>query len=123
MNMEMYAEQILDYYKNPRNFGRIESPDFSATEANPLCGDVVEIQIKLKGSGIGRCMFSGSGCAISQAAASMLTEFLSGKNVEEAKKVGREKILELLGVEVGPVRIKCALLCMVALKSALGGRK
>jgi nitrogen fixation NifU-like protein len=114
---DIYREIILDYYRNPRNFGKIESPDISLRESNPLCGDEIEIHVKFDGDKVKDIKFNGKGCAISQASASMLTEMVMGKSLEEMKKVGKEDILESLGLpNLGPARIKCALLSLKTLK-------
>jgi nitrogen fixation NifU-like protein len=114
---DIYREIILDYYRNPRNFGKIESPDIALRESNPLCGDEIEIQVKFDGDKVKDIKFNGKGCAISQASASMLTEMVMGKSLEEMKKVGKEDILESLGLpNLGPARIKCALLSLKTLK-------
>ncbi len=114
---DIYREIILDYYRNPRNFGKIEGPDISLRESNPLCGDEIEIHVKFDGDKVKDIKFSGKGCAISQASASMLTEMVMGKSLEDMKKVGKEDILESLGLpNLGPARIKCALLSLKTLK-------
>ena len=114
---DIYREIILDYYRNPRNFGKIDSPDISIRDSNPLCGDEIEIYVKFDGDKVKDIKFTGKGCAISQASASMLTEMIMGKNLEDVKKVGKEDILESLGLpNLGPARIKCALLSLKTLK-------
>jgi len=114
---DIYREIILDYYRNPRNFGKIDSPDITLKESNPLCGDEIEIQVKFDGDKVKDIKFNGKGCAISQASASMLTEMVMGKSLEDMKKVGKEDILESLGLpNLGPARIKCALLSLKTLK-------
>jgi len=114
---DIYREIILDYYRNPRNFGKIESPDISLRESNPLCGDEIEIHVKFDGDKVKDIKFNGKGCAISQASASMLTEMVMGKSLEDMKKVGKEDILESLGLpNLGPARIKCSLLSLKTLK-------
>lgn len=112
----IYREEILDHYKNPRNFGAIETPDRIGRAANSLCGDMVEIQLKLDGNLITDIKFRGVGCAISTAAASMLTEEVKGKNLAEIKDWGQEKMLEMLGIDVSPTRLNCALLPLEALR-------
>lgn len=117
MNSEMYTETILDYYRNPKNFGKIENPDIKARDSNPLCGDVIEIYLKLNGNNsIEQARFFGEGCAISQAAASMLTEKLEGMSLGEIQRLGKEDVLDMLGIEVSAVRLKCALLGLKVLK-------
>ncbi len=96
----MYSEIILDYYRNPRNLGTIANSDASASDVNPLCGDEVKIFLKIENGKIKKAQFTGKGCAISQAAASMLCEYLEGKKVEEVLKITKEKMLEMLGIKV-----------------------
>jgi nitrogen fixation NifU-like protein len=113
----MYREIILDYYRNPRNYGKIENPDISKKDSNPLCGDELEMYINLKDNKVSDVKFTGKGCAISQASASMLTELIMGKDFEFVKKLTKEDILENLGLhDLGPARIKCALLSLKVLK-------
>jgi len=120
---DIYKELILDYYRNPRNFGKLNEYDISSHDSNPLCGDEVDIQIKVgEGNKIDEFMFTGKGCAISLASTSMLTELAKGQNLEWVKSLSKEDILKLLGnPELGPSRIKCALLGMKALKSGVYG--
>lgn len=113
---ELGLELLLDHYKDPRNFGHLENPDISHEEGNPSCGDQIRIEMKLNGSRIEDIRFSGKGCAISQAAASMLTEELKDKSLEDVKKFDKDQMLELLGVEVNPMRLKCALLALKTVK-------
>jgi nitrogen fixation NifU-like protein len=113
---QMYREYILDHYKNPRNFGRLEGADISHEENNPLCGDVVGMDIKTRDGVIEDVRFHGRGCAISQASASLLTERLKGMSLEDARKIGKEDVLEELGIDISPARLKCALLSLKVLK-------
>jgi nitrogen fixation NifU-like protein len=113
---QMYREYILDHYKNPRNFGRLDNPDISHEENNPLCGDVVGMDIKTSDGLIEDVRFHGRGCAISQASASLLTERLKGMSLEEARKIDKADVLEELGIEISPARLKCALLSLKVLK-------
>jgi len=113
---QMYREYILDHYKNPRNFGRLENPDISHEENNPLCGDVVGMDIKTRDGVIEDVRFHGRGCAISQASASLLTERLKGMSLDEARKIDKADVLEELGIEISPARLKCALLSLKVLK-------
>ncbi len=115
----MYQEQILDHYKNPRNFGKIENATVHHHEYNPLCGDEVEIFLLIKDKRVVDIKINGHGCAISQASASMLSEEIKGKNIEELKEISKEKILELLGIPISPVRLKCALLSLDTFKNAV----
>ena len=121
MSAEIYKEIILDYYRHPRNYGKLEKHDISARDTNPLCGDEVEIQIKVSDGGkIGEIKFQGKGCAISQASSSMLTELAKGKPLEWVKGLSKEDVLRLLGdPELGPARIKCALLGMKVIKTGV----
>ncbi|MCL4518390.1 MAG: SUF system NifU family Fe-S cluster assembly protein [Thaumarchaeota archaeon] len=120
MSSDMYKEIILDYYRNPRNRGTIDSPDSKARDSNPLCGDVVEMQLKFSEGKVSDIKFSGDGCAISQASASMLTELVMGKAVDEVRKIDKTLLLENLGSpNLGAVRIKCALLPLKVMKTAL----
>ena len=113
---QFYREYILDHYKNPRNFGRLEEADVSHEELNPLCGDVVGMDFKLADGKISDVRFHGRGCAISQASASLLTERLKGMPLPEAQRISKEDVLEGLGIEISPARLKCALLSLKVLK-------
>ncbi len=120
MSSDMYKEIILDYYKNPRNRGTMDSPDAKAKDSNPLCGDVVEMQLKFANDKVSDIKFNGDGCAISQASASMLTELVMGKTIEEVRKIDKSILLENLGSpNLGAVRIKCALLPLKVMKTAV----
>jgi nitrogen fixation protein NifU and related proteins len=119
---DIYRELILDYYRNPRNYGKLEPHDIGARDSNPLCGDEIEIQIRVSGAKdkIEEIRFSGKGCAISQASASMLTEMAKGKPLEWVKVLSKDDILKMLGTsDLGPARIKCALLSMKVLKTGV----
>ena len=113
---QFYREYILDHYKNPRNFGRIEGAEITHEEYNPLCGDMVGMDFRLRDGVIEDVMFHGRGCAISQASASLMTERLRGMTLEEARQVGKEDVLEELGIDISPARLKCALLSLKVLK-------
>lgn len=117
----------MDYYRHPKNFGKMENPDIISKDYNPLCGDSVEIQLKISNNKIVDVKFNGSGCAISRASASMLTEIIKGKTIEDIIKLDKDDILKLLGIELSPLRLKCALLPLKTLKlgvySYLGNRK
>lgn len=117
--MDIYAENILEHYKNPRNQGSIDKPDASFTERNPLCGDIVKVDLKLKDGQIEDLKFSGEGCAISQATISILSEKLIGTNIADLDQIDRKHITEMLGIPISERRIKCALLCLLALKNAV----
>ena len=119
----LYREEIMDHYKCPRNRGMLDPADISYEDSNPVCGDVIRIDLNVKENIVKEIRFSGKGCAISQAAASMLTEMVQDKNLDEVKKLGKEQILAALGIELGPVRLKCALLCLKVLKAGVYGVK
>ena len=119
---DIYRELILDHYKNPRNYGTLDPHDFTYEDENPLCGDRLRIDVRLdEAERVAAVAFCGKGCAISQAAASLLTEAIRGKTLEEIKRLEREDVLDLLGIELGPVRMKCALLALKVLKAGAYG--
>jgi len=119
---DLYRENILDHYQNPRNYGSLDDPDISYEDDNPMCGDVIRIDVKLdEENRISQVSYSGEGCAISTASASMLTEKVLGKTVDEVKQIGKEDILDMLGIQLGPVRLKCALLPLKVLKAGVYG--
>lgn len=120
---EIYKEIILDYYRHPRNYGKLEKFDITAHDSNPLCGDEIDMQIQLgDGSKMTEVYYTGKGCAISQASASMLTELAKGKALEWVKVLSKEDVLKLLGnPELGPARIKCALLPLKVIKTGVYG--
>lgn len=118
---QLYREAILDHYKHPRRKGHIDSPDIHYHDTNPFCGDEVTIELKVDDGVVVDAAFDGRGCAISQASASMIMEEIVGMSVDDLKEWGKEDILELLGIEIGPVRLKCALLPLKALKAGLYG--
>lgn len=119
---DLYREVILDHYKNPRHRGTLDPHDFSFEDENPLCGDKIRIDVRLdENQRVKEVMFSGRGCAISQASADMLTDSIMGKSLGEVKALTKDDILELLGIELGPVRLKCALLSLKVLKAGAYG--
>ena len=119
--MSLYQEIILDHYKNPKNFGHIADHNKKGHSKNPLCGDDISIEVKEVDGTLTEIAFSGSGCAISMAAASMLTQFVKVKTVHQARGVQPQELLDLLHVELTPIRMKCALLPLEVLKKALAG--
>ncbi len=125
MAYDMYQERILEHYRKPRNSGHLEHPDLSGDESNPLCGDHIEVELKLdpKGSTVEDIRFSGDGCAISVASASLLTLRIKGMPVSEIVKLTQEDMEKLVGVPLSPVRIKCAMTSFVALSHALSSPK
>jgi nitrogen fixation protein NifU and related proteins len=118
---QLYREAILDHYKHPRHKGHLESPDVHYHDTNPFCGDEVTIELKVENGVVVEAAFDGRGCAISQASASMIMEEIIGMTVDDLKAWGKEDVLELLGIEIGPVRLKCALLPLKALKAGIWG--
>jgi nitrogen fixation NifU-like protein len=119
---DLYRENILDHYKNPRNHGTIEDADASAEGMNPLCGDEVTITVAFADDGetIEDVRFAGRGCAISQASTSMLTELIKGRKASDVLGFDREELLEEVGIPLTPIRLKCAILGLHTLKVALG---
>lgn len=115
---DLYREIIIEHHKHPHNAGVLENPDISHEEFNPLCGDRVRIDMHVQSDVITDIRFQGRGCAISQASASMLTDEIKGKSLDEAKAFGKDELLDLIGIplEHNPVRIKCALLSLKTLK-------
>lgn len=120
---DLYRELILDHYQHPHNHGEIPEADISYEDSNPLCGDKIRIDIKLKDNVVTDIKFNGRGCAISQASASMLTDELIGKSLDDIRKIDKQFILDLLGIPLGPTRIKCALLPLKVIKAGAYGMK
>jgi nitrogen fixation NifU-like protein len=116
-------EYILDHYKNPRNYGTLPEPDISHEEGNPSCGDVIRIDLRVRDNRVVEARFSGKGCAISQAAASILTEMIVDKSLDEIKAITKDDMLSALGITISPIRFKCATLALKVLKSGLYGIK
>jgi nitrogen fixation NifU-like protein len=118
---DLYRETILEHFRHPRHRGTIENPDFTFDDSNPLCGDHIRMDVKVENGVIADAKFSGHGCAISQAAADLLCDEVIGKTLEEAKSLSREDVLGLLGIPLGPVRLKCGMLALKTLKAGVYG--
>jgi nitrogen fixation NifU-like protein len=118
---DMYTERLMDHYRNPRNKGHLESPDISAEEYNPLCGDRVTIEAQVEGGEIVKACFDGRGCALCLGAASILTETIVGQSLEELQELGQEEFLAELQSTPRPSRLKCALLPWMAFRHAAYG--
>ena len=119
---DFYKEYILDHYRNPRNFGTLDAPDATAEDLNPLCGDRIRFDLQIDDAGrVTDVKFSGKGCAISQASASMLSESLKGELLEDVARLSQERVLENVGIGISPARMKCAMLGLKVVKSAALG--
>jgi nitrogen fixation NifU-like protein len=119
---DLYREVIIEHYKNPGYRGRLDPHDIQFADNNPLCGDHIEITLRIDDQGsVADARFNGHGCAISQASADLLMESIIGKPVEEVKKLSRQDVLDMLGIDLGPVRLKCALLSLKVLKAGVYG--
>ena len=119
---DLYREVIIDRYKNPIYRGTLEPNDINFEDENPLCGDHIKIELRVDDkSVVTEAAFSGHGCSISQASADLLLESIIGKSLDEVKKMNKSHILKLLGIELGPVRLKCALLPLKILKAGVYG--
>jgi nitrogen fixation NifU-like protein len=120
---DFYREEILEHYTHPHHYGTLEHADISHEESNPLCGDRVRFDVQLDGDGqtVKDVRFSGVGCAISKASASMLSDLILGKTLDEIKALTKEDVLDELGIDLGPVRLKCALLPLKVVKAGAYG--
>jgi nitrogen fixation protein NifU and related proteins len=119
---DLYREVIIEHYKNPSYRGTLDPNDISFADNNPLCGDHIQIDLRVDADGkVSEARFDGHGCAISQASADLLIESIIGKSLDEVKKLNKDSILEMLGIELGPVRLKCALLSLKVLKAGVYG--
>lgn len=117
---DLYREIIIDHYKNPQHKGRLDKSNFSFEDENPLCGDYLQIELKVdENQNVVEAKFDGHGCAISISAADLLLDSIIGKSIEDLKKLKKQDILDLLGIELSPVRLKCALLSLKVLKGAV----
>ena len=120
---DLYRDEILEHYRRPHNFGTLPAPDAVHEGSNPLCGDRITMMLGIgTGGTVDEVAFTGRGCAISQASASMLTDGLKGKRVEELARLGSQDVLDDLGIEISPARLKCALLSLETLQGALADR-
>jgi nitrogen fixation NifU-like protein len=120
---DLYRDEILEHYRHPHNFGTLEQPDVSHEMANPLCGDRITLMLGLNDEGtVEEVAFTGRGCAISQASASMLTDEIKGKSLAEIAQLGRQDVLDNLGIDISPARLKCAMLSLETLRAAVGDR-
>jgi len=116
---EIYRENIIDHFKNPRNYGEIVEAEIKHSELNSVCGDMIQLFVKLKEGKVEDVKFKGNGCAISMAATSMMTEILKKKTLNEIKNLNEEDIFEILGIKLSVVRMKCGLLCLNTLMKGL----
>ncbi len=115
----MYQEEILEHYRHPHHHGKLEHATKIQAEHNPLCGDKLTFYLEIKNNVVVDVSFEGEGCAISQAAASMLTDEIIGKPITEIQQLQKEHVLNMLGIELGPTRLKCALLSLQGITRAL----
>lgn len=118
---DLYRENILEHYQNPSNYGTIDEPDITYEDTNPLCGDRIRIDLRIQDGTIAEIKFSGRGCAISQASASILTEMVAGETLESIRDFSAQDILDELAIPISPARVKCALLGLKVLKAGAYG--
>lgn len=116
---DLYRDLILDHWKNPHNFGKLKKPTIEIKEANPLCGDEIQLQLSIRNGKVADVKFHGEGCALSQAGSSILTDAIKGKTVAEINKLTEDKFLKIIGIKPNPARLKCVLLSFIALQKAL----
>lgn len=117
--MTIYQEIILDHYHNPHNYGELDEPQVDISVSNSSCGDKIRLTLKIEKDIVTDIAFSATGCAISMASASLLTDYVKHKSVDEVKKIQKEKLLELIGIELSPSRLRCALLPLEAVSKAV----
>ena len=117
----IYREIILEHYRNPSNRGVLDPADYSYEDVNPLCGDEIRMDVRVLDDHVSDIKFSGRGCAVSQASASILTEMVEGKSLAEVKAIGRDELLDEIGIPVSPARMKCAMLGLKVLKASIYG--
>lgn len=117
--MNLYRELLMDHYRHPRNKGRLKNPDFSSGQFNPSCGDSITIDARIVDDRLDEITFEGKGCVISQATASLLTNFAKGKVLSEVLSFDKNTILKLIGMQLGPTRLKCGLLPLEALQDGI----
>ncbi len=118
---DLYKEQILDHYQHPHNHGTLPDATHSFEDLNPLCGDRVRVDMKIENNVVTAVKFTGKGCAISQATASMLTDEIQNKSLDEIRVLDKQAVLDLIGIPLGPSRIKCALLPLKVIKAGAYG--
>lgn len=121
--MNLYKKELLDHFKNPRNYGTLQTLNISSGEYNPSCGDMIEIHGLINNNILEKVAFTGKGCVISQSATSMLTEFCINKTTNEILSINPESITQIIGVSFGPNRMKCVLLGLFALQKAIKAKK
>lgn len=117
--IQLYQQQLMDHYRNPRNQGTLDKPDFKSGVFNPSCGDSIAIEGMVQDQHLVRIVFQGSGCVVSQATASMLSHIVKGKTLDEVMQLDGHAIVCLIGIQLGPVRLKCALLSLQALQEGI----
>ena len=121
--MNLYQALLIDHYHHPRNYGTLENPDFSSGEHNPSCGDSISMQGIIENKHLKKIAFTAQGCVISIATASLLTEYVTGLSFEQIEKITPEQLQELVGITLGPLRLKCALLPLHALQKGIADYK
>lgn len=118
---DLYREVIIEHYKNPAYRGHLDPHDVAFADSNPLCGDHIEITLRVVDGKVAEAAFAGHGCAISQASADLLMESIIGKPLDDVKRLNKQDVLDMLGIDLGPVRLKCALLSLKVLKAGVYG--